>query len=73
MNEGYAEEPNPYRVAGPVVEINFGLIEIDWSAESGPLVYLKVVGVDNSIALEYTVPVSRRVDDSPHGAPDKGI
>ena len=57
VNEGYAEAPNPYRVAGPVVEINFGLIEIDWAAESGPLVHLKVVGVDHSIALEYTIPV----------------
>lgn len=59
VNEWYAEAPNPYRVAGPVVDINFGLIEIDWSGESGPLLHLKVVGVDGSIALEYTVPVSR--------------
>jgi hypothetical protein len=35
----------------------FDLIEIDWSAESGPLLHLKVVGVDNSTELEYTVPV----------------
>ncbi len=49
----YAAAPNPARVAGPFTELNFGLIEVDWDAEGGPLVRLSAVGADGSVGFEH--------------------
>ena len=54
VNADYAEVPNRYRVAGPVVEPHFGVVEIDW--ESGPLVSLKVFNASGEIRLDYVLP-----------------
>jgi len=35
-NELYAKAPNSHRIAGPSIDLNFGLVEIDW--ESGLVV-----------------------------------
>jgi alkaline phosphatase D len=53
VNEVYAGAPNRYRVAGPVIEPHFGLVEIEW--ESGPLITLKVVDVSGTVAFEYNL------------------
>jgi alkaline phosphatase D len=55
VNEEYPKAPNRYRVAGPFVELNFGLVEIDWEARPGPEITLKAVGVDGSTAFEYRI------------------
>ena len=47
VNEAYPAVENPYRVGEPVVELNFGLIEIEWQ-EMGPVAQLSVLGVDGS-------------------------
>lgn len=49
----YAAAPNAARVAGPFTELNFGLIEVDWEAEVGPLVRLSAVGLDGRVGFDY--------------------
>ena len=53
-NEKYANAKNTYRVAGPYVEHNFGLVEIDWTSAPSPSVVFKVIGLDGAVAFAYT-------------------
>ena len=55
VNEGYASVANPYRVTGPLVDLNFGLVEIDWEAAGGPVITLSGVGLDGARAFEHRV------------------
>jgi alkaline phosphatase D len=55
VNEIYAKAPNAHRVQGPLAQINFGLVEIDWEAKPAPLVTLKAVGLDGAAAFEHRV------------------
>jgi len=55
VNEEYPKAPNRYRAAGPFVDLNFGLVEIDWDAKPSPLVTMRVVGVDGRTAFEEAV------------------
>jgi len=41
----YAAAPNERRVAGPFVDSNFGLIEIDWEVRPGPVVRMRALGI----------------------------
>jgi alkaline phosphatase D len=52
VNEEYPKAPNRYRVAGPYVDLNFGLVEIDWD---GHLVTLRAVGASGATAFEHPV------------------
>jgi alkaline phosphatase D len=56
VNEEYPQAVNSYRVAGPYVDLNFGLVEIDWEAGPSPEITLRVVGVDGVVAFEYRIP-----------------
>ena len=58
VNPTYAEAPNKYRVAGPFVEHNIGLVEIDWQAEPSPLIRLTVLGVGVRQGFSYELPLS---------------
>lgn len=49
----YPKAANRYRVAGPFVERNFGLVELDWEAESTPIVHLSALGVDGTAGFHY--------------------
>ena len=53
INADYAQAPNRYRVAGPVVEPHFGIVEIDWGPEPG--ITLKVINASGNTVLEYVV------------------
>jgi len=44
VNALYAKAPNKYRVAGPYVDLNFGLVEIDWAGRVVSLVGCGVTG-----------------------------
>lgn len=55
VNEGYAEAPNPYRVVGPVTEVNFGVVNIDWNDGLPPDVRLQVLDRNGAVVLDYTV------------------
>lgn len=58
VNPDYAAARNDYRVAGPFVEHNVGLVVIDWEAADGPDILLSILGVEGMTELEYSVPLS---------------
>jgi len=53
VDEVYPKAPNRFCVAGPYVDLNFGLVEIDWEAEGGPTVRLAAIGVTGDTAFEH--------------------
>jgi hypothetical protein len=53
--QSYAGVRNPHRIAGPFVDLNFGLVEIDWNSDPSPLITLRVVGIDGASAFEYWI------------------
>jgi hypothetical protein len=61
VNEVYAEAENPYRVGGPCTVDNFGLVEIDWTAESGPLIVMKAIALDGSVVFKDQVQLQEGV------------
>jgi alkaline phosphatase D len=52
VNEEYPKAPNRYRVDGPLVDPNFGIVEIDWDSD---VVHLRAAGVDGVSAFERSV------------------
>ena len=58
VNEGYANAENPYRVAGPFVDLNFGLVEIDWGSGSGPTITFRAIAADGSTGFEHSILLS---------------
>ena len=58
VNEEYPKFENRYRVAGPLVEVNFGLVEIDWGAEPSPTITLRAINVEREVSFEHTVRVA---------------
>jgi alkaline phosphatase D len=59
VDEQYPKAPNRFRVAGPYVDLNFGLIEIDWEAESGTAVRLAAMDVEGELVFEYELMLDR--------------
>jgi alkaline phosphatase D len=55
IDEAYGKAENKYRVAGPFIELNFGLVEIDWNAKPAPAISFKAIGVGGATAFEYSV------------------
>jgi len=52
-NPDYAAADNPYRVAGPYDDLNFGLLEIDWDAQPAPAIQLKAMDKDGVPVFQY--------------------
>jgi phosphodiesterase/alkaline phosphatase D-like protein len=50
-----ANATNNYRVAGPMSELNFGLVEIDWKADPTPEVKLKAIAADGDTGFALRV------------------
>ena len=55
VNAIYAQAPNPYRVAGPFADLNFGLVEIDWTAKPCTRITLKAITDDGSQGFTHCV------------------
>jgi alkaline phosphatase D len=53
VNEAYAKAANEYRIAGPFIDRNVGLVEIDWQKAPSPLITLKVIGEDGRTSFSY--------------------
>ena len=51
----YAHADNPSRLAGPMTNLNFGFVEIDWSAKPAPRVELKAIGLDGKVDFNHSV------------------
>jgi len=45
-----------------IVDLNFGVVEIDWQHEAGPEVMLKAIGLDGRTAFEINLPGERLYD-----------
>lgn len=45
---GYADLANDKRIAGPFTDFNFGEVEIDWEAETGPVTHLNCFDVNGN-------------------------
>ncbi|MGI9244388.1 MAG: alkaline phosphatase D family protein [Verrucomicrobiales bacterium] len=52
INESYAQADNRYRIGKPLVDLNFGLVEIDW--DSGT-VALSAAGQGGEIAIRHEI------------------
>jgi alkaline phosphatase D len=59
INELYASADNEYRVAGPLVQLNFGLVKIDWSAKPSTLITLNAVAFDGSTAFSHRISINQ--------------
>ena len=57
VNKTYPEAPSDYRVAGPFVDLNFGLVEIDWEGAGGPMVSLKAIDASGVIQFSHEIMV----------------
>jgi alkaline phosphatase D len=55
VNEVYAKATNEYRIAGPFIDHNVGLVEIDWERAPSPLITLKVIGEDGRTGFSHSV------------------
>jgi hypothetical protein len=55
INEAYAKAANKYRIAGPFIRNNFGLVEIDWEAKPSPLIIFKVIDADGGTAFAHQI------------------
>jgi alkaline phosphatase D len=55
VNEIYAKATNEYRIAGPFINRNVGLVEIDWERTPSPLITLKVIGEDGRTGFSHSV------------------
>jgi alkaline phosphatase D len=53
VSEVYAGVDNPYRVKGPLADLNFGLVEIDWEAGGGPAITFSAIGLDGVTQFEH--------------------
>lgn len=54
-NKAYAAANNPYRIAGAYDGLNFGLLEIDWNADSSPEIIMTAMNKNGEVAFSYTV------------------
>ncbi len=59
VNELYGKAANSYRVAGPFIEHNFGLVEIDWNAQPSPTITLKVLSEKNTTGFSHTLSLDK--------------
>lgn len=55
LNEAYSKAANNYRVAGPMSELNFGLVEIDRSDKPSAQITLKAITADGSVGFAHRV------------------
>ena len=55
INEAYAKAANDYRIAGPMPELNFGLVEIDWSAKPSTQITLKAMDGSGRVGFTHRI------------------
>jgi alkaline phosphatase D len=55
INDEYGKAKNSFRVGKPLIDLNFGLLEIDCEMQPFPIIKLKAVGLDGIVSIEYQV------------------
>ena len=58
VNEAYGRAPNAFRVAGPYIDLNFGLVDIDWQKQPSPQITLKILDVDGTVVFKSHIDTS---------------
>ena len=58
VKEEYAQADNPYRVAGPYVAENFGLVEIEWGTGGAATVILRGREIERKRIFEYSLGIA---------------
>lgn len=58
INESYAKAPNKYRLFGPTIENNFGLVTIDWKSLPSPVIYLSIANQMGEVSSTHKVALS---------------
>lgn len=53
----YGNASNSFRVAGPYIEQNVGLIEIDWQGDPVPSIRLSTLGIGGEKGFSYMLPI----------------
>lgn len=48
VNKTYPQHANDYRVGEPVIELNFGLVDIGWKADGEAIITFRVVGASGA-------------------------
>ncbi|TWU13333.1 PhoD-like phosphatase [Symmachiella macrocystis] len=59
INQAYAEAGNKYRVAGPLARLNFGFVEINWSAKPSAQITLKAIDGNGSVGFAHSIFLSQ--------------
>jgi hypothetical protein len=59
VNEAYAKAPNKFRIAGPAVVHNFGLVEIDWQTHK-PIITLKAINTQGGVLFSHRITLNRK-------------
>lgn len=55
INEIYGRASNTFRVGAPYVDLNFGMVEIDWSSKPAPILTFSVVDSDGETRFSHRV------------------
>jgi alkaline phosphatase D len=73
VNELYGKAANSFRIAGPFIVHNFGLVEIDWNAKPSPAITLSAMGEDGSTGFTHTVSLNKLQTDTDNGGSKQTI
>ena len=55
VNPIYLAAPNRYRAMAPYVDLNVGLLEIDWDNKPKPRVAMKALGLDGQVGFQASI------------------
>jgi alkaline phosphatase D len=55
INELYGNASNRYRSAGPYIDLNFGLVEVQWDTKPGPKVVLQIHDIGGTVVYSNTI------------------
>lgn len=58
IDRTYAYATNGFRIAGPIIEQNFGLVIIDWKSQPSPVISLSIVNEIGEISLTHELSLS---------------
>ena len=62
IDQAYAKAANRFRVAGPFIERNFGMVELEWETKPSPQVTLKVIGENGDPGFSQPISLSELQD-----------
>lgn len=55
VNEIYGRAPNAFRIGEPVIDLHFGMVEIDWSAKPSPRLTFSIIDAGGDVRFSHSV------------------